>query len=317
MNARKLPVRMHEKNGAYYYVFRNKWTFLSRDKAEAFRMYSGTFVEKRIKGLADLSDAFLSKYTGEPSTVKLHTLACNKIKKVFAEFEPSDLKPSHIYALMDATSDTPAMANQYVRTLRMVLSLGIRKGLIEHNVATEIDLFPSTKRTRNLTIAEFELIKAHCQPTLRAILDICYLTGQRIGDVLKIKYADFIADGLYVKQQKTGHELIVKISPDLEAAIRTAKSIHQSVRGLTLFHTRKGTQLAYNTIRTQFMRALEKSGVKGVTLHDIRATAAGEAKKQGIDGMGLLGHKEKKTHAGYLREHTIPVVDPVKFATKS
>lgn len=308
---------MHFKHGSYYYVHRNKWERLSRDRATAFRIYSGKIASKSSKGFPLLADQFLSAYKGQPSTVKLHTLAANKLKSVFDEFEPKDIKPSHIYRLMDAHSSTPAMANQYLKTLREILKLGIRKGLLEHNPATEVEPFPSGHRERDLTLDEIAKIKEHAGPTLRAIMDVCYLTGQRIGDVLKIKYADFIEQGLYVKQQKTGHEVIVAMSPDLEGVIKAARAIHTSIKGLTLFHSRKGTQLAYNTVRTQFNRALDKSGVKNVTLHDIRATAAKEAKNQGVDGMALLGHKSKKTHEIYLRERVIPVATPVKFKAQS
>ena len=52
---RKYPVRFHEKNGGYYYVYQNKWEFLSRDYAEALQKYA-TKMTKKDGSLAGFLD---------------------------------------------------------------------------------------------------------------------------------------------------------------------------------------------------------------------------------------------------------------------
>ena len=74
-------------------------------------------------------------------------------------------------------------------------------------------------------------------------MDMLYLTGQRIGDVLKIKHSDITSEGIFFQQQKTGTKLMVAMSPDLERTIKAAKELHYCVRGITLFHTHKGSRL--------------------------------------------------------------------------
>lgn len=41
------------------------------------------------------------------------------------------------------------------------------------------------------------------------VMDICYLTAQRIGDVLEIKEDHILDRGIYFQQQKTSKQLIV------------------------------------------------------------------------------------------------------------
>lgn len=142
--------------------------------------------------------------------------------------------------------------------------------------------------------------------------DLCYLTGQRIGDVLTIKYADISDDGISFVQQKTGTRLTVAWSSDLRTAVDTAKSLHQSIKGMTLFHTRQGGKYSYNTIRTWWDQATERSGIENAHIHDIRAKSATDAKKQGVDSMALLGHKSESVHQRYLRHKDSPVVQGIK-----
>ena len=147
---------------------------------------------------------------------------------------------------------------------------------------------------------------------MRAIMDICYLTGQRIGDVLSIKYSDLSDEGIAFIQEKTSTRLTVAWSPDLRTAVDTAKSLHQSVKGMTLFHTRDGGKYSYSTIQTWWVRAKKYSGIENAHIHDIRAKSATDAKKQGVDSMALLGHKSESVHQRYLRHKESPVVQGIK-----
>jgi len=60
---------------------------------------------------------------------------------------------------------------------------------------------------------------------MRAIYEMCYLTGQRIGDVLSIRLADISADGIAFKQEKTNARLLVQMTPDLEELIARIKAL--------------------------------------------------------------------------------------------
>lgn len=312
--SRKLPVRMHLKNGRYYYVHKNKWTPLSRDFHEAIVEYA-KIMKPNKGGMEELIDRFMfdAKTALKPRTLRTYTVAAEKLKKAFIEFSPELVKPMHVAQVLDHNRKTPAMANVMRNVLKQVFTKAVVWGLAEINPVQFVPPFKAGKRDRYITEAEFKAIKAKATPTLQAIMDICYITGQRIGDVLKIRYADIQDDGVFFKQEKTGNRLKVEMTDDLKSAIDSARALHQSVKGLTLFHTRQGKPFAYWTIRTLWTRATTSAGIEDVHIHDIRAKAATDAKAQGLDSKTLLGHTTESSHNRYLRSKEIPVAKPVKI----
>jgi integrase len=54
--------------------------------------------------------------------------------------------------------------------------------------------------------------------------------------------------------------------------------------------------------------------VRGVTIHDIRATAATRAQAEGLPAQALMGHKSARTTEIYLRDKAVPVVRGPKKA---
>lgn len=307
---RKLPVRMHQKGRTYYYVHQNKWTRLSADYGEALRIYAG-LMAPQDGSVPDLLARYITGLRVAASTLKTYRCAAEIVSKAMVEFTPADVKPQHIYALMQHHRDTPAMANTMRKVLLGALQLAINEGTIERNPARETKEFPQKPRDRYVTDAELAEIRDASSPALQSIIDVCYLTGQRIGDVLKLAHKDITDAGVYFCQQKTGARLIVKWSPQLRAAIDRAKAMHQCVKGLTLFHGHAGRPYAYSTVRTLWDRATKKAEVADAHIHDIRAKAATDAHRQGIDSKGLLGHASEAVHAGYLRAREVPIVTPV------
>lgn len=305
---------MHFKHGRYYYVHRNKWTPLSRDFHVALQEY-GRLVAPLQGGMADLIAKWLESVKPDvaDSTWKTYAIAAERLKTALVEFGPADVKAKHVAALLDHHKATPAMANHMRNVLKQVFAKAVLHGDCDVNPVLFVKPNKDKKRDRYLTNPEFDAIRAKATPTLQAMMDICYLTGQRIGDVLAIRYADITEDGIYFRQQKTGNRVLVALTPDLAQAVATAKALHNNVRGLTLFHTRGGKPFAYWTVRTLWERATLAAGVEDARIHDMRAKAATDAKAQGLDSRTLLGHTTESSHSRYLRSKEIPVAQPVKL----
>lgn len=312
--SRKLPARMHFKHGRYYYVHKNKWTPLSRDYHDALVEYA-KIIKPNKGGMEELIDRFMLDVTQtvKPNTLKSYTLAAEKLKKALVEFSPDQVKPMHVARILDHYRSTPATANVLRNVLKQVFAKAVVLGLAEINPVQFVAPLKTKKRGRYITEDEFLAIKAKATPTLKAIMDICYITGQRIGDVLKIRHSDIQDDGIFFKQEKTGNRLKVQMTADLMLAVSTARGLHTSLKGFTLFHTRQGKPFSYSTIRTLWDRATETAGVSDAHIHDIRAKAATDAKNQGLDSKKLLGHSSESAHLRYLRSKEIPVAEPVRI----
>ena len=154
-------------------------------------------------------------------------------------------------------------------------------------------------------------------PSIRSIIDLCYLTAQRISDVLAIRRHDISDRGIYFRPIKTkgstGKQILVKMSPDLKAVIDRARTLHGNIMGLTLFHGRGGRVLGYSGVRGAFDRAYAAAGVEDATLHDVRAKALTDAKKQGKDNQKLGGHTTEDRANRYIRDREIDEVEGPSF----
>ena len=310
---RTLPKYMHMKHGAYYLVRDNKWTRLSRDYQKAFEEYArltqgpgnAALGDLVIKTLADLKADGIAA-----STMKSYKIQATRILKVFANFTPPQIKPHHVAMFLDQMKAKPSAANHAHAFLRNMFKRAVRWGLIDADPSRDIDRFKTKSRDRYITAQEYAAIRSHAKPTLQALMDMSYITGQRIMDCALIRYSDISAEGIVFRQQKTGVRMLVMMTPDLQDVIDQARAIHQSLKGLTLFHRRNGTPIPYATLHSQWKTACERAGVEGAHFHDIRAAAATDAKSAGLDSKTLLGHATESAHMRYLRSKETPVATP-------
>jgi len=307
---------MHWKHGRHWYVHKGKWTALSKDYADALMEYAALI---RPAGPSDLMPAVIDRYmldakaTVSKGTYRLYARCAGRLKKIFHEFRPDQVKPLHVAQMLDSFRSTPSEANNLRTVLKQVLSKAVLMGLTETNPVQFIPRNRVAPRGRYLTDPEFLAIRSHASPTMKAIMDMLYLTGQRIGDVLAIQHSDIEHDGIFFRQQKTGNRLKVAMTEDLREAVAAAKSLHKSVIGMTLFQTRLGRPIRYDTVRELWDRATKASGIEDAHIHDIRAKAATDARAQGLDSKKLLGHTSDSAHMRYLRSKEIQVAEPVSL----
>lgn len=315
MKTRALPRRLHFKHGRYFRVAKGKWTPLSKDYGEALRMFAELEAPTRGAGLDDLVDRIMADYRKKSaaSTIKTFEICAVRIKEAFAEFDAGQVKPTDVAQFLDDYADTPGMANHARTVLNAVFKRAVRLGLSDTNPVAFVEPLPTKKRDRYITDGELIALRDNASPTMRAMIDIAYLTGQRVGDIRHIRYSDITDEGVYFKQQKTGNRVLVAMSEDLRAAVAQARVLHQSVKGLTLFHTRRGTPISYSTVRTLWLRAVTRAGIADVHFHDLRAKAATDSKAQGGNSKALLGHTTETSHNRYLRGRETTRAEPVRL----
>ncbi|WP_295441279.1 tyrosine-type recombinase/integrase [uncultured Thiodictyon sp.] len=206
------------------------------------------------------------------------------------------------------------MANRLRAVLKLAFDLAVRAGQVDSNPVISIAPYPNHKRDRYLTDAEYRAIWTAAPPALRAIMDLAYLTGQRISDVLGIHESDITPDGIDFRQQKTGKRLTITWStPGLRAAVDTARALHPT-RKLLLLGQRNGKVRGYKAVRGLWDRACQAAEVTDAHLHDIRAKSATDAKRQGLDPQRLMGHTTPGHTNRYLRGRDSDLVTGPSFA---
>lgn len=312
---RNLPARMYLKHGRYWYVIGGKWHKLSTDYTEALTQYA-RHTSSAGDGMAGLIDRFLLEVAPlkTAKTQKEYKRLGERLKKIFAEFTPAQVKPHHIAKVIDhEAKKAPVQANRMRQLLSVIFSYGVRWGTVDANPCRDVKGISVKKRDRYITDAEFAAVKAAANASIGCIMDFCYYTGQRISDVLKVRLSDITTDGVYFEQGKTGKKLMVGMGAELAEVIERAKGLHNKVRGMTLFHGRGGKQYGYFGVSAMFRRACKTAGVENFHLHDIRAKSLTDAQRQGIDAQRLAGHKSAAMTAHYVKARNVEVAQSPKM----
>lgn len=320
---RHLPACVYKRGPSLYYVKRGHWTRLGpADDLRGCLAEYARLQDATAGTMAELIEDMLPRITQgrAPATVKLYTQAARKLQYVFAEFAPHEVMPRHVGELKRDLAATPQWANRCMSVLRMVFAEAFNDQLVESNPCVGVKRHPPSKRTRRLTQREYDAIYREASERLRLVMDLCFLTGQRIGDVLHIRRSDCVEEGIYFQPRKTANSTAVRIiigwTPQLRAAVDAAKRAHGRIVSQWLVKGDKGRPLAYQPIWRDWKAACAAAKVDGATIHDLRAMAASEAKKQGKDAQALLAHSSERMTAGYLRDRDVVVVQGPVFATR-
>jgi integrase len=200
------------------------------------------------------------------------------------------------------------MANRCLTIARIAFGYMAEQQLIDGNPAVGVPPYGEPKRERLLSPDEFAAIYEKAVPRLRAMMDLMRLTGQRLMDVVGIHESQIGAEGVAFKQAKTGARLVVRWTPELRAAVDSARALNK-VRSLTLFRGRLGAPPKYRSVYVQWTTACRLAGIADAQARDLRAMSATEADAQGKDATKLLGHTTSATTRRYLRGRVVPVVD--------
>ena len=318
-----LPPRVYLKHGAYYYVTpANKWLPLGKDLADAKRKLVEIEHGQPVAGeMADLIDRYMRDIAPKKAlrTYKDNQIEAAKLRAVFGMMDPGDVRPQHVAQYLDirAKDGAAVRGNREKALLSHMFSMGMRWGVVDSNPCRGIARNPEKPRQRYVTDEEFAILWQLASPLVRAIMDLAYLTGQRKGDLLKLRLDQLKSGGIEFRQGKTGKRLLVKWSPALHAAVDHAKALDRQVRGLYLLCNRMGqpyTDGGFLAIWTRLMTKAVKAGAidERFTFHDLRAKAGTDAKKLGRDAQKLLGHDHASTTDVYLRRRIIEEVDALK-----
>lgn len=306
---RHLPPCVYLRHGAYWLVKKGKWTRLAADLPAALAEYA-RIISHPAGGMPALIDETLPAILAgkRPATVKQYRIAARRLQEILVEFDPAQVRPVHVVQIQTSFEATPSVANRTVTVLRLVFGRALKAGLIEANPCIGVEPLTLKARTREITWPEYRAIYAQAGARLQVMMDMCLLTGQRIGDVLAIRRVDMTDQGIAFRQQKTGKRLIVAWTPELRAAVERAKALLGNLSPLTLFYGRAGKPPAYQNVYRQWQAACRKAGIEDANLHDLRAMSGTEADRQGVDATALLGHSDPKMTRRYLRDRSAKVV---------
>jgi integrase len=143
------------------------------------------------------------------------------------------------------------------------------------------------------------------------MLKLALVTGQRRGDLVKMRYDDVWDGYLHVEQEKTGERIAIPLGLRLDAInLSVEEAISQTRKygcpGDTMIRASTGKQLSKSSMSIRFHHLLREAlggpwpGLKKPpSLHECRSLAERLYEPQGVDTMTLLGHTNNRMTRKY------------------
>jgi integrase len=255
------------------------------------------------------------------------------IAEEFDEFRACDMRPQDIAGFLQQFRDRPKTHNLYRAQIGELMRFAIERGWREpgsNPVVGVIRTMPTPPRGRYLTDSEVRRIKvAGCYGLdgkrtrsglmLAALVDMAYLTGQRIADLLALQWGAIGDAGITFRPEKTagstGAQVLIGWTPKLVDVVRRLREMRRGRRvvdldaGAWVFTTQSGRQAGYWGMSSAWRRACERAGIKDAHFHDLRAKALTDTEEQ----QGMQAARRKGAHstegqtADYIR-HRKPQV---------
>ena len=170
--------------------------------------------------------------------------------------------------------------------------------------------FKETGRSRYITDAEFEQVKAQAHFTVIDAMDLALLTGQRPADVLKLKRTDIRDGALWIVQNKTGARLGVKITGEQAVVFNRINERPRQAISAYMVQDENGQPLSQFALRSRFNQARTAVGVD-FQFRDIRGKAATDTGNL-AHSQKLLGHKNRDMTERYVKTRVGERVMPLR-----
>ena len=211
----------------------------------------------------------------KPSTALGYEEVLTYLKKEYGETKVTEWQRRHVISLQNENSDRHHFSNYCVVVIRILFEWAIDLGWLEHNPALKIPKTESPNPPRKPWPEEL-IWKYREAASGRELLlfEMLLATGQRIGDVLDMKWTDIRPiDGtvcVELVQNKTGKSLAIPLRDSLVTLLSNTKRINEYIitnrygRGKWSY---RGASQAVKKIREQI-------GALDYDIHCLRYSAA-------------------------------------------
>jgi integrase len=273
---------------------------IGRDENLAYLKGSiGWVIEKFIA-----SDVGLKKL--KPGTQRNYRRWLDKIKAEVGRFQIKDLSPVAVRAMRDSirVKSAPTTADMCVMVVSVLWQFAIEfcQLPLGHNPAHGVARV-HTDRKSHKPWPDHVVDKALTASDAILCLAVSLLlyTGQREGDVIRMKWADIRDDEIFVVQEKTNTKVWIPLHRDLRTLLEQTLRNGNFILNSSLGKPFSSSQSLYEKIKTMLRRIGEGSYVP----HGLRATAAVRLIEAGCSedqAAAISGHRDLDVPRGYVRE---------------
>lgn len=314
------PPRFHKKGKVWYHVsgpLPRVWTKLSGDRAEALRMWAqreGVREDDSTKLLSVIAKRYVREVY---PTKAVRTRADNDkelihLLRVFGHMPIDAIAPMHIREYMDLRGQVAKVrANREKALFSHIFNKAREWGYTAlQNPCQGVKGFKETGRSRYVTDAEFDKVRAHAHFTVVDAMDLALLTGQRPADVIKFRCTDIRDGALWIVQNKTGARLGIEVTGELATVIARISERRRHAISPYLIQDENGQPLTLLALRSRFDKARTSAGVS-FQFRDLRAKAATDTGDL-AHSQKLLAHKSRDMTEHYVRSRLGERVAPLR-----
>ncbi|QPZ92519.1 site-specific integrase [Thioclava electrotropha] len=273
--------------------------------------------EKSAPSNRNFEALILSYYESEafqklaPRTKSDYHKYISHIRDIWGDYEPAKIETTHIYELQQANRHHWRQANYLVQVMVVLLNHARLKGFIKgtgdktaaHGVPLLKQKSDGWEPWPQDVREEFEEVAT---ARARLVYELCIGTGQRIGDVVKIRWGD-LSEGVYrVKQGKTDKELWIPLTERLAEYLSAVPK-----KGLHVITDAKGRPVSYRMIAEEMRKvkaSMKHPQAKKYVTHGLRKNATIELYLAGCDDemvkavTGHSGVEMLKKYGGEVRQ---------------
>lgn len=178
----------------------------------------------------------------------------------------------HVFEMRAALADHPTTANRRIGFLSVLLQWGVNADFCPVNVAHKVPHLDATGRKRTAWPQDLvEAFRATATGRTALLFDMLTETGQRVNDVLSMRWSDLDADGITLTQAKTKATIYIPMTARLRRALADAPR-----KGLFIVAQDNGLRVGYNLAWKDIMTIRRAIGAEAYDIHALRHYAASQ-----------------------------------------
>lgn len=325
-----LPTNLYCRGG--YYSFRDPRTGkeygLGRDKriavneavaANLMMTPSTVSLVDKINGkevvlFDELIDSFVADLKNRRLSEKTIKDNNNKIKHISLAFSGVPLnnittKEISIFLDKKISEGKKSYANVLRTTLSDIFKTGIRKGVTSVNPVADTRANKVEIEKDRILLDEYKKIREEASKMAAWVglsLDLALVTGQRVGDLIKMRWSDVSDKKLNVVQSKTKKMLSISLDHGIEEFNLTIRSVLESIKNLN-----DGSEMvlggrSQKAVTDAYRKARDAANIKWrskpAPFHEIRSLSGRlYLKQQNIEfAQNILGHATVEMTSKYI-----------------
>lgn len=256
------------------------------------------------------------------STAQKNLVELNKLLEFFND-PPAPLEaiqPVHVRQYLRWRSAAPVRANREKALLSAIWNYARAEGFTAlANPCSGIKGHKETGRDVYIEDAQYLAVYQQAEQGLRDAMDLAYLTGQRVGDTLRMSQQHIKDDCLLVTQSKTNTKRRIQIIGELAALIARIEKRKAQLNSATanLLVCERGEPMTAAKLRARFDKAREAAGIEKdkFQFRDLRAKAGTDTAETSGDilkARDQLGHSTVVMTEHYVRDRKGKKVTPTR-----